>query len=317
MPWVGGTTDSLTECDVASTFGGRPARAVAEVSHQVPLPNFLYVGVDKAGSTWLYKALRQHAQVYVPTAKDLYFFDREYERGVDWYRSFFLAAPPSARRLGEICHDYLHSPVAPERIAATLPGVQIVMTLREPVARTRSAYLHSRKIGATELEFEHALDRHPWMWQRSCYADSVGRYLDLFGERVSVLFFDDLAVNPEAFFDQVCDVLAIDRLPRHSIDLTAEQVARAPRHATMNRVAKRAAVALRTRGHVELLGRIKHSRSVQRALYRDGVDQIVTPEMATRLRAEFAGDVARLDSLLGQDVSTRWGFTAAHVDAHR
>jgi hypothetical protein len=283
----------------------------------VPLPNFLYVGVDKAGSTWLYKALRQHAQVYVPTAKDLYFFDREFERGVDWYRSFFQAAPPSARSLGEICHDYLHSPVAPERIAATLPDVQILMTLREPVDRTRSAYLHSRKVGATELAFPAAIERHPWMWERSRYADSVTRYLDRFGERVTVLLFDDLANDPQGYFDQVCDALRIDRLPRYSIDLTAEQVARAPRHPAVNRAAKRAAVALRSRGHADLLGRIKHSRGVQRALYRDGVDQVVTPDVAHRLRAEFAPDVARLDAMLGIDVARRWGYAPEHVVTHR
>lgn len=295
----------------------------------MPLPNFLYVGVDKAGSTWLYKALRQHVQVYVPTAKDIYFFDREYERGLDWYAGFFVAAPPSARRRGEICHDYLHAPDAPARIAATLPGVKILITLREPVDRTRSAYLHYAKVGATELDFATAIEQHPWMWERSRYAESLGRYLDHFPrEQIAVFFFDDLAADPDGFFDQVCDALSVDRLPRHSLDLSAEQVARAPRSVHVNRVAKRAAIALRARGHADLLGRIKHAGPVQRVLYRDGVDRTVAPAVAAVLRARFADDVHRLGELLGCDVASRWGYAApdtgsragvlsVHGDVHR
>ena len=38
-------------------------------------PDFLYIGPDKSGSTWLYEVLRRHPEVFVPSVKDLYFFD--------------------------------------------------------------------------------------------------------------------------------------------------------------------------------------------------------------------------------------------------
>ena len=80
-------------------------------------PNFLFIGPDKTGSSWLYQILRGHPECHVPELKDIYFFDRFYARGLDWYLSLFDSAAPGARAVGELSHDYLFSPAAAERIA--------------------------------------------------------------------------------------------------------------------------------------------------------------------------------------------------------
>lgn len=59
------------------------------------LPNFLYIGPDKAGSSWLHEVLIQHPEVFLSEAKDLYFFDRYYDRGMAWYASQFRRATRS------------------------------------------------------------------------------------------------------------------------------------------------------------------------------------------------------------------------------
>lgn len=51
-------------------------------------PNFLYIGGYKSGSSWIYEALREHPQVFVPPAKDIQFFDVYYDKGIKWYLSF-------------------------------------------------------------------------------------------------------------------------------------------------------------------------------------------------------------------------------------
>ncbi len=40
------------------------------------LPDFLCIGAQKAGTTWLYHALRQHPQVVMPPIKEIHYFDR-------------------------------------------------------------------------------------------------------------------------------------------------------------------------------------------------------------------------------------------------
>jgi len=116
-------------------------------------PTFLFIGPDKSGSTWLYEVLRQHAQCFVPPVKDIYFFDRYYERGLDWYFRFFEAAPPGTLAAGELSHDYLFSSAAAERIAQDLPGVKLITSLRDPAERTFSHYLYMIRSGRTRLDF--------------------------------------------------------------------------------------------------------------------------------------------------------------------
>ena len=36
------------------------------------LPNFLYIGTSKAGSTWIYNVLDHHPDVYMAPGKGLY-----------------------------------------------------------------------------------------------------------------------------------------------------------------------------------------------------------------------------------------------------
>lgn len=40
------------------------------------LPDFLCIGAQKAGTSWLYKVLQEHPQIYMPPINELHFFDR-------------------------------------------------------------------------------------------------------------------------------------------------------------------------------------------------------------------------------------------------
>ena len=68
-------------------------------------PNFLYIGAEKAGSSWIYEILREHPQVYVPPAKDIQFFDKNFDKGIEWYLSLFGSGAGQIA-IGEVSHDY-------------------------------------------------------------------------------------------------------------------------------------------------------------------------------------------------------------------
>jgi hypothetical protein len=42
------------------------------------LPNFLCIGTQKAGTSWLYEQLRQHPNIWMPPIKELHYFDHIY-----------------------------------------------------------------------------------------------------------------------------------------------------------------------------------------------------------------------------------------------
>src|SRR5437868_1940103 len=140
-------------------------------------PTFLFIGPDKSGSTWLSEILRQHPACFVPPLKDIYFFDRYYDRGLSWYLSQFDGAPASARAVGELSHDYLFSTQAADRIRNDLSGVSLLVCLREPVERTFSHYLYMVRSGRTTESFEDALEHFPELVENSRYATHLRTYL--------------------------------------------------------------------------------------------------------------------------------------------
>jgi hypothetical protein len=125
------------------------------------LPNFLYLGPGKTGSTWIFKALAAHPQVYVPPAKELYFFTHHFDKGYSWYSHFFDEANEHKTAIGELTPGYLYSQKAAERIADGLPGVKLFVCLRNPIERSFSAYLFKKRNGIAEADFLSTMKKIP------------------------------------------------------------------------------------------------------------------------------------------------------------
>ena len=87
---------------MAHRVGPRPSAILGSMEEHAPgdepgrLPDFVVVGAMRSGSTSLYRVLSEHADVHMAPGKELHFFDRHHERGLDWYRS----SSPRARRWG-------------------------------------------------------------------------------------------------------------------------------------------------------------------------------------------------------------------------
>lgn len=121
-----------------------------------PLPDFLVLGAQKAGTTALYAYLRWHPGITGPSWKEVSFFDRHWWRGERWYRGHFPLRA-RGRLVGEASPSYLFHPLAPERVRAVVPRARLVALLRDPVARAYSHYQHEVALGREPLSFEDAL----------------------------------------------------------------------------------------------------------------------------------------------------------------
>lgn len=165
------------------------------------LPNFLVVGAQRCGTTLLHSLLEMHDEVFVPTRKEVSYFDSEanFARGLDWYQSFFPAPSTAARfrAIGEVTPGYLFTPAAAARIKATLPDGRFVAVLRNPVARAWSGYLHHVRSFRETRSFEQfvreerdAIDRGRYAQQLELFVSQVGR------ERLQVLIFEELLRSP-------------------------------------------------------------------------------------------------------------------------
>ena len=130
-------------------------------------PDFIIIGAAKSGTTSLYDYLIQHPSVHSALWKEIYFFDRYFPRGMDWYRSNF---PYSFQKFiftkflkkkfltGEATPTYIHHPLAPKRISEILPTIKLILLLRNPIDRAYSHYQMEKKLGYEELTFEEAIE---------------------------------------------------------------------------------------------------------------------------------------------------------------
>jgi hypothetical protein len=276
------------------------------------LPNFVYIGTSKAGSTWLFKVLSWHPQCHITASKGLYFFCSHYFRGWDWYRSHFQPAPDH-RVVGEISHSYLFSTDACQRIHESLPGAKLMACLREPVERTFSDYLDGIKNGKLSGSFEDALQQAPSLINRSRYATHLAPYLDRFGhERIHIGCFHELATQPCLYAKRLFDFLGIDalELPPHLQGkvLPAGQ----PRILALALLAKQLSRFAKRVGLAGLRGKVKTSNALRFLLYRPFTDTTrptMRPETQARLRETMADEVRRLDELLGTDFCRVWGYS--------
>lgn len=274
------------------------------------VPNFLYIGTSKAGSTWLFNALAVHPQVYLASSKGLYYFDQHLDRGEDWYLAHFADAAGEPAR-GEISHSYLSSPEAAARIAAMNPDMRLLACLREPVDRAFSDYLDLVKNGQYDGPFESAIERFPRLVDRGRYATHLQRYLDQFGaDQVHVSLFDDLRVDAQAYADDVFGFLRVERLELPASAMKRRMPAGQMRSRGAASAAKRASrLALRL-GLRRTRSRVKRSTLIRQALYKPYSEDrpTVDPATAAELRTAFTPEMEALDGLLPTPVSSRWGY---------
>jgi hypothetical protein len=126
------------------------------------LPDFLVIGAKRAGTTSLYRYLVDHPDIRAARLfKGSHYFDVRYGRPWWWYRSCFPLRRPPAALTGEASPYYMFHPLAPGRIATSLPGVRMIALLRDPVDRAYSQWLFERRSGHETLDFEAAVAAEP------------------------------------------------------------------------------------------------------------------------------------------------------------
>ena len=215
-----------------------------------PGPDFLVVGAQRAGTTTLYRLLSSHPGVVRPTAwKGIGYFDLRYARGRRWYLAHFplrwrLKGPDGRPRLAfESSGYYLFHPLAAERIGRDLPGVRVVVAVRDPVKRAYSAWKHEHARGFEDEELERALElederlageaerfaadplhrsfshRHHGYLARSRYSEQIQRYVDALGpDRVHVFDADRFFAEPDDEFAALQEWLGLPVRPAGEVE---------------------------------------------------------------------------------------------------
>jgi len=188
------------------------------------LPNFLGIGANRAGSTWLFHNLSRHDDIFLPRQKELHFFDRDYDKGLAYYENKF-AGWTGESAVGEITPQYLYREAAAMRIKEDPPGIKLFVSLRNPVDRAYSQYWRSvaRGVIPKSESFEVAIAERDYILDYGNYFKHLTPYYTHFDrDRLLVLLMDSIKKEPLETLRQLCIYLQVK--PEFGDNYTAERV---------------------------------------------------------------------------------------------
>ena len=220
------------------TFGGLTAPLRMD-------PDYLIIGTKRGGTTSLAQWLLDHPDVrpLYPAAehrKGTYFFDVNYSRGHQWYRSHFPTGAAHRLRsrnhastplIGDATPYYLHHPHAADRAREHAPNAKVIALLRNPVDRAYGHWAERSRNGIETLPFSEAIraeagrlageeqrmfddpsyvsfaHQHYSYADQSRYARGLARWLDAYPGQVLVLKSEDLYISPATTYAHVLNFL--------------------------------------------------------------------------------------------------------------
>lgn len=205
-----------------------------------PLPDFIIMGAQKAGTTSLFHYLGQHPQLMPSLKKEVHYFDGgsnpnidNYKKGPEWYRSNFpiRKESQSTSKTFEASPLYIFNPLVPERIADLVPQVKLIALLRNPTERAISHFFHEKRNGREPLsimeafqyeeerlrpvfdrnEYKNNVFIHCSYKSRGLYHEQIKRYLNYFPmENILTVNSEKLFTDPVGTLRRIFEFVGVD-----------------------------------------------------------------------------------------------------------
>ncbi len=177
-------------------------------------PDFVGIGVQKAGTTWWYELLATHPGISrrPDLHKERHFFDRfaTLPFGPDDardYAGWFPRTPGT--QSGEWTPDYLSLPWVPPLLGRAAPSTRLLVLVRDPIDRLVSGLAHQRRVGvaADGATIADALER-------GFYHRALARWLEHFeADQLLVLQYERCVVERDAQLAATFEHLGLDPRP--------------------------------------------------------------------------------------------------------
>jgi hypothetical protein len=142
--------------------------------------------------------------------KEVRFFNKHYDMGIEWYRHQFDDAQ-SDERAGEATPSYMYREETIDRMAEAVPDARLIAILRDPVERAYSHYWMDRIRGRADFSFETYLESDTRALEWGRYVEKLRHVCERFSRnQLLVVFYDDLRDRPRDLYRQVCAFLGVD-----------------------------------------------------------------------------------------------------------
>jgi hypothetical protein len=220
-------------------------------------PDFLIIGPHRCGTTWLYRNLSQHPQIFFPIQKEVHYFceHKELRPAIlqespdlsNYLRLFHESPIEVLKKTKKVWQKYreFYRPIRGEATAcyAVLepeiiqelvmlkPDLKIILMIRNPIDRAwshaRQFYIKQKGKQLSEVP-EEELDR----FFLSKYLLEAGQYTKIIEKWTMFLqknnlfigFFDSIVSFPETLLVELFDFLSISKDPKYIGQLARQKI---------------------------------------------------------------------------------------------
>ncbi|XP_053708262.1 heparan sulfate glucosamine 3-O-sulfotransferase 3B1a [Synchiropus splendidus] len=184
------------------------------------LPQAIIIGVKKGGTRALLEFLRLHPDIRAVGAEP-HFFDRNYDKGLDWYRELMPKSSDGQLTMEKTPSYYVTKEV-PSRIHNMSKDTKLIVVVRDPVTRAISDYTQTRSKKPDIPSFESLTFKNKsaglidTSWsavQIGMYAKHLERWLQFFPmEQLLFVSGERLISDPAGEVARVQDFLGLRRV---------------------------------------------------------------------------------------------------------
>jgi hypothetical protein len=283
--------------------------------------DFIGIGAQKSGTTWIAECLREHPDIIYPEDKEYFFFNRQpcflfndenlsnFSRGIDWYLDQFPQTK-EGQITGEFATNYYNDPKAAEEIKKFFPQVKLLVILRNPIDMIYSLYWYGKAAIRTRMPrtFERFVKQGDYL-ERGLYFKHLRQFYQLFPKKnIHVILLDEVKNEPKKVVKTLYKYLEVDPSFTPSI------------------ITKKSNPALKSRFSLikdtsylilNFLSRIGLEKQARNLITNDFIYQIyklinltrrknppMKPKIRKRLIKYYQEDTTQLEKLIKRDLST-------------
>ena len=178
--------------------------------------NLFVIGVNKAGTSWLYTLLQKHPDVFMSAQKELFYFGERYPEGRDEYHAHF-PFDQSYRYFGEATPFYCHDATVARELHNYAPDAKVLAIVRDPVERLYSQFYYHKQLGHVgEDAGPDALlgpEAAKFRWN-SHYEELLPPFAEAFGpEQFKLVSLEAASADLDAFWTELQRFLDVRAVP--------------------------------------------------------------------------------------------------------
>ena len=270
--------------------------------------NLFIIGVNKAGTSWLYYLLNQHPEVFMSKVKEPYFFGEitnlsgtaKHDAGdlAAYHRHFPFEEDYTY--FGEATAKYYQDAAVADDIQRYNPDAKLLAIVRDPIQRLLSQYRYRKQLGLLDEDttVEEALDgRDPALIADSHYERTLPAFRERFGaDQFKIVSLEAGRDHPDDTWQALLDYLNLPWVDCPDPDAKPENPTGS---ASFRRVYRLTAQPIKSLapGVYEQMLQSPLARKIKLALIRllgTAEPTQISPGLERRLQKEFAPTYAYL-----------------------